>query len=283
MTHLLRPLIVSEYREGVLRPPEKVDAILLDRRHASIRDVHQLLTTAHEFLSRRFVDSWSEISKNCNLGPGSGACKIQRVALDVKREEVKLGSRPARLEQLLGKSKERFSEVVNQLSTLARLCDALKWSMETFVGYEVALCHPTTSSFRGDKNQKIEFDNDLVLWRRIDGIDAAEWPRIHMEVSDVVTEDNDGNDKEVKDLKSLGFDWRRVKSEKKYGYKGPTERWPERKNDQHYLVVSKEFAKYFRNHHHHWRDDFVDYDIKKFGKRGTHLVKVDRKPVQPGT
>jgi len=88
-------------------------------------------------------------------------------------------------------------EVLNQCATLDRLLDALEWiqrdpRLAAFTTVEC--CHPTTSSSK--KKDSTHVDNDLILV-------ASDGRRARFEVSDVASEE-DGNDKEQKDLISLG-------------------------------------------------------------------------------
>jgi hypothetical protein len=125
-------------------------------------------------------------------------------------------------------------EIINQLATVERLLEALKWAGERseFMDWSVEKCNPTTSS-----GKKGDLDHDLVL-ANPSGKEFALF-----EVSDVVTENKDSNDKERKDLKSLKFlrgNTRRPSDESDY--------------DQYrrFLVVSEEFGRRlvkFNNRH----------------------------------
>ena len=85
----------------------------------------------------------------------------------------------------VGVTSQPFNELVNQLATVERLVDALKWAES--VGFSVVLaCHPTTSSG----------DHDLVV-RRPDQTLGV------FEVSDVAGPRGNENNKMANDLKAL--------------------------------------------------------------------------------
>ncbi|MBM5822432.1 MAG: hypothetical protein FJ082_08250 [Cyanobacteria bacterium K_Offshore_surface_m2_011] len=113
-----------------------------------------------------------------------------------------------------------LTEVINQCATVERLLDAMAWVLSRAPAAELLLCHPTTSS-----RPKESADNDLVV--------EAAGERWCFEVSDVASGDADGNQKELKDLGSLGLIAREG------------DRW--RLADpyppgRHFLVVSPEFG-----------------------------------------
>lgn len=116
-----------------------------------------------------------------------------------------------------------LAEVMNQCATMERLLDALAWAQTDASGlstFNVAVCHPTTSSAGDDTT-----DNDLIL-TALDGRCAR------FEVSDVASS-SDGNRKEERDLRSLG-----VLGDGS-GAKRFDLAWPA---DRVFLVVSTEFA-----------------------------------------
>lgn len=122
-------------------------------------------------------------------------------------------------------------EVMNQCATMERLLDVLEWAQGTGSGLSQSLverCHPTTSSSYSDED-----DHDLVLVKP-DGTKAK------FEISDV-SGARDGNNKEKKDLISLGV-------LRGHGGRFPNE-WP---NGRLFLVVSEEFAGRLRKPSRAW-------------------------------
>ncbi len=95
-----------------------------------------------------------------------------------------------------GKSSQKLTEVINICATMKRLLDALEWANGLPLSENpVLLVHPSTSSQKASSRVGV-VDNDLVL--------ELESGRLAIfEVSDVVS-GTDGNDKELKDLTSLG-------------------------------------------------------------------------------
>jgi hypothetical protein len=109
------------------------------------------------------------------------------------RVELPTESRPTSIGQDV--ENQRLAEVVNQCATIERLLDALLWarSEPSLQGYAVERCHPTTGSSEGDDD-----DHDLVLVE-----EGSPERKAKFEVSDVAGA-KDGNNKEKKDLASLG-------------------------------------------------------------------------------
>jgi hypothetical protein len=121
---------------------------------------------------------------------------------------------------LCEKGDQPLTEVINQCATVERLLDAMDWVLADAPAAVLLRCHPTTSSRPGTSA-----DNDLAVQ-----VAGERWS---FEVSDVVRADADGNQKELKDLSSLGL----ITCER--------DRW--RLSDpypqgRHFLVVSPEFA-----------------------------------------
>jgi hypothetical protein len=124
-------------------------------------------------------------------------------------------------------------EVMNQCATMERLLDALEWAQgaESMLNESlVERCHPTTSSSYSDED-----DHDLVLV----GPDGT---KAKFEISDV-SGAKDGNNKEKKDLISLGV-LRQGKGKEVF----PNE-WPK---GRLFLVVSEEFASRLRKPGRAW-------------------------------
>ncbi len=141
---------------------------------------------------------------------------LKRVRVELPRDE-----RPHLVRD--ANDQHSLAEVMNQCATMERLLDALAWVQTDASGlstFNVAVCHPTTSSAGDDTT-----DNDLIL-TALDGQCAR------FEVSDVASS-SDGNHKEERDLRSLG-----VLSDGN-GAKRFELTWPA---DRVFLVVSTEFA-----------------------------------------
>jgi hypothetical protein len=91
-----------------------------------------------------------------------------------------------------GPSGQPLNELINQCATVERLLDAMAWVLKQDPEATLLRCHPTTSS-----GPQAGEDNDLIV------LVAGE--RWCFEVSDVVNTSADGNQKELKDLRSLGL------------------------------------------------------------------------------
>jgi hypothetical protein len=183
---------------------------------------------------------------------------------DAKREHVVLPatSKPDLVSP--GATTHSFAEVVNQCATLERLIDTLGWA-GTVPGLNNALvvtCNPTTSSALRIKGQSPRpADHDLVM-------QSSSGDLWKFEVSDVASE-KDGNDKEKKELNSLGV---RLESEPMVA------EWP---SGRIHLVVSSEFARRLRKHTRHGarRGLFHYCEVKNSG--ATRIFEVRRGPVLP--
>lgn len=119
--------------------------------------------------------------------------------MEAKRKHVVLPEQPRPTLVSNGVTEHAFSEVVNQCATLERLIDALSWiaTVPELHGAFVATCNPTTSSAPRKKGaHRPVDDHDLVL-------EDSRGSRWRFEVSDVASK-KDGNEKEKKDLISLG-------------------------------------------------------------------------------
>jgi hypothetical protein len=102
------------------------------------------------------------------------------------------GNRPALISD--AHDEHALIEVINQCATIERLIDALQWAQQHLPAYQVVRCHPTTSSQKTTMDDIP--DHDIVLIH-------PEGQFALFEVSDVAST-RDGNDKESKDLASLG-------------------------------------------------------------------------------
>lgn len=124
-----------------------------------------------------------------------------------------------------------LGEVINQCATVERLLDALTWVTQQSGGdcAKVLLCHPTASSSKSENAPDPSgenVDHDLIV--RVNG---EQW---RFEVSDVANADRDGNRKEAKDLKSLGYE---------------LDESPPTDGARRFLVVSKEFGRLIGRKH----------------------------------
>jgi hypothetical protein len=108
----------------------------------------------------------------------------------VKRSPVKL--KHDVVPNLIGKTEEKLSEVINIAATVERLIDGIEWfaSQPQYQGYFILECHPSTS----DESS----GNDLVI------IDGNSRVAIRCEVCDVVASSAGSNSKEKKDIRNLG-------------------------------------------------------------------------------
>lgn len=186
--------------------------------------LRESLSAAHQFLVEAARETLPRLQQLPALNWGAAA----------KREHVAFpsGSRPDLVSAEI--DRHSFAEVVNQCATLERLIDALTWvsGLAALQGAVVVTCNPTTSSSpRAATNYRPE-DHDLVL-------KCAAGTSWKFEVSDVAS-DQDSNEKEVKDLTSLGL-LPRAKSA----------HWPEWPSGRCHLVVSSEFASRLRDHKRH--------------------------------
>ena len=145
-------------------------------------------------------------------------------------------------------------EVMNQCATMERLLDALEWAQSVESGLSESLverCHPTTSSSYGDED-----DHDLVLM----GPDGT---KAKFEISDV-SGARDGNNKEKKDLISLGV-LREGKGDEMF-----SNEWPK---GRLFLVVSEEFAGRLRKPGRAWLKGTTPHcHYNELAARGTTRV-----------
>jgi len=166
--------------------------------------------------------------------------------------------RAARKQAIAGRERRKkhsLTEIINQCATMERLIDALTWAKRKWPGCIVERCHPTTSS----RKQQGHLDNDLVLRLR-------NGRRLRFEVSDVVSS-LDGNDKEIKDLVSLGVFESRARP------LAMSKSWPK---DRLFLVVSEEFhTRLMRTTRHMLKTGKLRYsDVDS--ERKAHIIEVKR-------
>ena len=92
--------------------------------------------------------------------------------------------------EIIGKSSEKFVELINILATTERTMEALEWLAVQYPNLTVRECHPSTSDFEGG--------NDIVL------VDQNNEVKVRCEVCDVASSNPGQNGKEKKDLGNLG-------------------------------------------------------------------------------
>jgi hypothetical protein len=177
---------------------------------------HELLREAHDYLARRGMDA----TRRATLieSAASWGSALKRVRVELPRND-----RPRLVRE--ANDQHSLAEVMNQCATMERLLDALVWVQSEASGlsaFNVAVCHPTTSSAAGEASVE---DNDLILT-------APDGRRARFEVSDVASS-SDGAHKEERDLRNLGV----------LGDGSGAQRfdvqWP---SARVFLVVSSEFA-----------------------------------------
>lgn len=187
--------------------------VALGDGYKSLESCHAEIREAQGYLAANGAEAFR---RSADLGGD------ERWGISSKRVRVAFpeSPRPALIGQ--GLKDHNLAEVVNQCATMERLLDALDWARTepSLSGYAVERCHPTTGSSSGDGD-----DHDLVLIKE----DAPDL-KVKFEVSDVVS-GRDGNNKEKKDLASLG-----VLSK---GTFEPSDEWPA---GRLFLIVSEEFG-----------------------------------------
>jgi hypothetical protein len=190
----------------------------------TLEECRSSVQEAHDFLVRKGTEAVGKVQDAA--GTGYWGAKVKRVRVFLPHDEWPTFLSPASEEHNL-------VEVINQCATMERLLDALEWAQGANSGLselKVVRCHPTTSSSYKDKD-----DHDLVL---VDGNQV----RAKFEISDV-SSDKDANQKEKKDLISLG-----VLKESKGAQMYP-DGWPE---GRLFLVVSEEFSERLRKPNRAW-------------------------------
>lgn len=180
----------------------------------TLQECHSAVQKAHDYLVRTGVEAVRRAFEVQSTG--YWGTEVKRVRVLLPRDEWP---------ELVSSETEEHNlvEVINQCATMERLLDTLEWAQgagSKLADSLVERCHPTTSSSYAD-----EEDHDLVLV-------APDRTKAKFEVSDVSGE-KDGNQKEKKDLISLG-----VLSVGR-GDEIYPDRWPD---GRLFLVVSEEFA-----------------------------------------
>ncbi len=170
MSHLVKPIDAS------------------DKAPLQISEVLKNLRNAHEYLAKLGIETLQkthDISTAHNWGSA-----IKRISIIFPD-----GERPELIS--ISHNKHLLIEVINQCATMERLIDALEWAHKSLPDYHLLRCHPTTSSQKSGSSAIP--DNDIFLIQPSSGRLAL------LEVSDVANSNNDSNQKEFKDLKSLGI------------------------------------------------------------------------------
>jgi len=168
------------------------------------------------------------------------ATENQSWGIVMKRLEIDLCAG----EGLVGKSSEKYVEVINILATVERTIAALKWFENKFVHTTVRECHPSTSD-----NAE---GNDIVL------VDSKENIIIRCEVCDVVSSTAGQNGKEKKDINNLGC----------------AEGMPE-DDVRRFIATSSEFASALVSEKRKWKDLPYRYKWNDSGMSdGTVLLEI---------
>ena len=180
-------------------------------------------------------------------------------------------------DSLIEKDSEKLGELVNQVATIERLIDVLNMAPKFSIGTQIFRCHPCTSSRKSDK---VSGDNDLILCNGNSSITDR------FEISDIATEERDGNGKEYKDLKSLGFGWAWNEQGQSWDYEPP------RYDCNCYLVISSEFLRYLESGlydggkaRNHWRSGlppYIKYKHLNPGPGETAVLLIETIKKQPG-
>ena len=174
----------------------------------SLHQAQQQLIEAHEQLvacGRAAVDELKTVTP---MGWGSAAKRVRAVLPNMRSTLLNEAN-----------SDQSLTELINQCATVERLLDAINWVLHTATDSTLVLCHPTTSS-----GATTEQNHDLVIQHQ-----GEHWC---FEISDVATSGGDGNQKEMKELLSLG-----VLSSIR-----PAKLNNEPRPGRSFLVVSTEFA-----------------------------------------
>jgi len=146
-------------------------------RDSSIPNAITALERTHRLIVDRAIATQADIGTD-TISWGSS----------LKRLEVSL---PVH-EELVGKTSEKFVEVINILATTERTISALKWLSNEFPDSSLKECHASTSDDVGG--------NDIVLVDKNFNVIAR------CEVTDVISSNAAQNGKEKKDLKNLKCD-----------------------------------------------------------------------------
>ena len=202
-------------------------------KNTEFEDAIHHLRKAHQFL----------ISRAQSTIIASDSDKL-KWGCSVKRSIVKLNE--GDVPKLIGKTEEKFGEVVNIVATVERLMDAIEWFAEQpqHKGYSILECHPSTSDDTSG--------NDLVI------IDPNNRIAIRCEVCDVVSSNAGSNNKEKKDIRNLGCN----------------ELVPQ-DGVKRYICTSREFASALANSKRKWAVKPYRYElIETRGSSGTCMLLI---------
>jgi len=146
------------------------------RDPVALGDYLSRLAAAHDAVARAAATHQTVLDSKDHWG-----CVVKRNPVDLTHLGVDY--------DLIGVSSQPFGEIVNQLATIERLLDALRWAQSNGAS-EVLECHPSTSRGPADT-----CSHDLVA--------ASDGTRLVFEVSDVAGESGNANRKMDKDLVTL--------------------------------------------------------------------------------
>jgi hypothetical protein len=137
------------------------------------------LELVHAFLVRRAGEDLA-----------TSAIPADRWGIDAKRPDVDL-TREGRPEYV-GKSAERFGEVVNMAATIERMLALLRWCSRhpEYQRLRILQCHPSTSDDEGGNDPVLTTSEGAVV--------------VRCEVCDVASRKASSNGKEASDLSKLG-------------------------------------------------------------------------------
>ncbi len=125
---------------------KRVSAHLINQiEDTSIQDCLSKLQDAHERIKSCVIRAQVGSQLETVLSDGNWASRMKRIT-------ISLDSDPQR-RSVIGKSNEDFIEIINQCANVERLIHALGWAAgkdSELKDYGVRICHPTTSSSKGD-------------------------------------------------------------------------------------------------------------------------------------
>ncbi len=147
-------------------------------RGSSIPNAIDALRRAHSFIVNQAITAQANIGTD----PSTWGSSLKRI-------EVLL---PAN-EELIGKTSEKFVEVINILATTERTISALMWLSREYPDCLLRECHASTSDDVGGSDIVLVDKNLSVIAR--------------CEVTDVISSNAGQNKKEKKDLKNLGCEY----------------------------------------------------------------------------
>jgi hypothetical protein len=205
--------------------------ILEPLKKVPITTATALLSAGHDFIAER-----------CRKWHFPGEC--ENWGIEAKRKLVDLNA-PGR-PPVVGKEKESFPELINVLAATERMLATLKWfgAAGEFSGFLVHVCHPATSGLKGE--------NDLMLSDHSGNI------RVRCEVCDVAASMAGQNNKEKKDLYSLGCEGAVPVDE-----------------CRRFISTSPEFAKALMSQKRIWKVKFHRYlDVEGTADFNTKIIEV---------